>query len=818
MPRTLYITTELPYFPGQAGVMAMHIRHLSSQGVTGVVGPRYPHQPEDALQQLRDTVACSHWWPEHPQPGPLPSSLQSKPEWGWMKLLPHWLKSQLLYRLAGVHRYSADALAWRRVLVNLAPKILEALHTKRWNAVLLSQSTSAIWLTCLPASLARCVYFHDIRSDYLRRAPHGFTRHDVRRIRREERLAARTAEATVFVSELDRQRACSLLQPTGPTAVAPLCLDLDYFSGKPPATDSAPVILFTGHLAHPPNVDAVVHFLTSIWPRIVTAAPDARCRIVGAHPAAAVATAVQQSAKVELVANAPDIRPYFREARVYVVPMRFGGGVRNKILEAWAMGVPVVSTTMGAEGISALDGQNCWLRDTPEEFAAQVTALLKKPPPVAVSEAGRRCVEQQHSPGKSSPHLAAALIGATDIKRRSAPRILYDLRWLQPGKVGGVEQMTSALLDELAGFDREFEYRILGTRYGGQRWHFPRGFKHTTVYTDGPAARRLAWRDTCIERLASDLGEPPLTSPEIRALEFYTRLDFTIVHGLPCYVHPDLRRFPSVVTMHDLQHLHLPENFTPEDIATREKEYRESCRQADRVICISEFTRQDVHQRYGIPLDKLTTIWNLPPHPPAVRSTDKATGTLLARMGIASPYFYYPAQPWRHKNHTSLLKAMVLLDNRLPPGVKLVLTGQPFPVDHPAKPLLQDNLLRNRVVHLGYRSPAEVGALYQGAIAMVFPSLFEGFGLPILEAMQRRCPVACGTHTSLPEVAGDAAYFVDSLTPDSLAEVMLRMFSDPVLGTSLREKGILNLRRFDRRSLAEKTRTIYAAIHAEHFQ
>lgn len=816
MQRTLYITTELPYFPGQAGVMAMHIQHLATQGMTGVVGPRYPHQPEVALQKLRDTVGRSHWWPEHPQPGPLPFSPLPQGKWRWLELLPQWLKSRLLYRLVGVHRYSADALAWRRVLVNLAPKILEALQTDRWNTVLLSQSTSAIWMPFLPSSLARCVYFHDIRSDYLQRAPASFARRDLRRIMREERMAAETAEVTAFVSELDRQRALSLLQPNGPTEVVPLCLDLDYFRGKPHTTDSAPVVLFTGHLAHPPNVDAVVHFLTAIWPRIVAAVPGARCRIVGAQPVAAVTTAVQ-AAGVELLSNVPDIRPYFDEARVYVVPMRFGGGVRNKILEAWAMGVPVVSTTMGAEGISAVDGQNCWLRDAPEDFAAQVSALLRDSVPAKVPEAGRRCVEQQHSPKTSSPRLAAALAVATDRKRRSAPRILYDLRWLQPGKVGGVEQMTHALVDELAGFDREFEYRILGNRQVCQRWQFPRKFKHAAICTDGPTARRLIWRDSCIERLAADLGEPPLTSPEMRALEFYARLDFTVVHGLPCYVHPDLRRFPAVVTMHDLQHLHLPENFTPADIATREREYRESCQQADHVICVLEFTRQDVHQRYGIPLDKLTTIWNLPPHTQHVGLSDQAIGVLLARMNIAEPYFYYPAQPWLHKNHAALLEAMVLLDTRLPPRVKLVLTGQPFTADHPATPLLEDARLRGRAVHLGYRSPAEVAVLYHRAIAMVFPSRFEGFGLPLIEAMQHRCPIVCGQHTCLPEIAGDAALYTDISSPEALSAAILRIMSDSPLREKLRQRGTLNLRRFVRRSLAEKTRAIYASVHDKHF-
>jgi glycosyltransferase involved in cell wall biosynthesis len=811
MPKTLYITTELPYFPGQAGVMALHLGHLSANGVTGVVGPRYPHQPEDALQKLRDTVAHSHWWPEHPQPGPTPLATASSPSVAWVGRLPRRLQRWLLRRLTGLDRYSDDALAWRRVLVNLAPKILEALHTERWNSVLLSQSVSAAWLPYLPATLARCIYFHDIRSDYLQRAPRAFGRRDLRGIQREEREAATNTDAAAFVSELDRTRAINLLHAECPTGVAQLCIDLDYFEFHPVRSDVPPTVLFTGHLSHPPNIDAAVYFLTTIWPRIIAAVPAARCKIVGAHPAEPVKHAVTEATGVDLLANVPDIRPSFRDARVYVVPMRFGGGVRNKILEAWAMGVPVVSTTMGAEGLPACEGKNCWLRDPPADFAAQVADLLKGPPAATVPQAARAYVEQHHSSSASSPQLASLIASATARRRKSVPRVLFDLRWLESGKVGGVEQMTIELLRELGTSDRDFEYRLYGRERTCRALRFPRGFKHQIVSTDGPEARRRAWRNACINQLTSTLGEPPLTSEALQALDLYTRLDFTVVHGMPCYVHPDLRRFPSIVTMHDLQHLHYPEYFSEEDITTREREYRESCLRADHLICVSEFTRQDVHRRYGIPLEKMSTIWNLPPSP---TTFDRG---LIAAMGVRWPFLFYPAQPWLHKNHLGLLRAMRDALRELPAETHLVLTGQPFPIGHPARELLEAPELCGRVVHLGYRTSAEVAALYASAEALVFASRFEGFGMPVIEAMSHSCPVICGTHTSLPEIAGDAAHFVDVESPGALAEAMIAIGRDPGLRDRLRQKGRANVTRFDRRKLAGQTRAIYAMVHERHF-
>jgi glycosyltransferase involved in cell wall biosynthesis len=816
MPRILYLTTELPYFPGQGGMMALHVGHLVREEYIGVVGPRYAHQPESSLQSLRDTVHKSYWWPEHPVPGATPVDyVTSHPPIPWLKWLPKRIKKIVWRSLAGLSNYSDDALAWRMALVNLAPKLLEALDGHRWNVVLLSQSTSAPWFRFLPATLARCVYFHDIRSDYLRRAPTPPPQGQLQRILAEERLAATQSDAIAFISELDRNRAATLLRPSAPAAVVPICLNLDYFS-RQPAISTELVVLFTGHLAHPPNVDAVLYFLGAIWPRIV-AAQAAVFRVVGLQPAPELIAAMARSPSTVLVPNAPDIRPHFQSARVYVVPMRFGGGVRQKILEAWAIGIPVVTTTMGAEGIAAKDGENCWIRDQPGAFADQILALLHNPAPLGVLDAARTHVETHHSARASCPVMAGQLKAAVMKRRQQPPRVLYDLRWLLPGKSGGVEQMTRELVDEIASFDRTFHYRFHGSRQLLRRWRFPAGFSHRMICPDDPGPRWAVRRDAIAQSLAVDLSLPPLTSPALRALEWYARLDCTVVHGLPCLVHPDLRRFPSVVTMHDLQHLHRPEFFSPEDIAIREWEYRESCRLADHVICTSEFTRQDVHQRYGVSLDKLTTIWNLPPRLTGSRLEPNVTRRLLESMGITHRFLFFPAQPWQHKNHAGLLAAIRLIKDELPRDLKLVLTGQPFPLDHPATPLLLDPEIAPRVAHLGYRTPLEIVALYAAAEALIFPSLFEGFGMPVIEAMQQGCPVVCGSHTSLPEIAGEAALFVDVSSPTALADGILRITRDEALAKTMTARGTENLRRFDRRSLAEKTRAIYATVHENHF-
>lgn len=817
MPRILYVTTDLPYFPGQGGLMPLHLQYLSRSQFTGVVGPRYPHQPEDALQRLRDTVQRSYWWPEHPEPGEVPASQPPIPSSAvWIKFLPRSLRLRLLRQLTGLGNYSDEAMAWHIAIAQLAPKLLEALRAEHWNVVLLAQSTSAAWMRFLPSSMARCLYFHDVRADYLGKSPTPPNRGNLRRVLLEEQRAVREVDTLAFVSQHDLVRAEKLLTPPCPVAVAPICIDTEYFGYHPPAENSDPIVLFTGHLSHPPNVDAAVYFLSTIWPKITSAWPAARLKIVGLQPAQEVTAAVQGTQNVELIANVPDIRPYFRNARVYVVPIRYGGGVRQKILEAWAVGLPVVSTHLGADGIEAAGPETCWLQDDPSAFAAQTVELLRQPPPSAVLAKARQCVVDHYSQAVSSPVLEKQIAIAVKRRREAPARILYDLRWLREGKVGGVEQMTHELINEIASFDHTNEYRFFGRKASLDRWQFPAGFRQKSVYVDEVADQKRARRAGLINALAESVSLPHLATQELTALEIYTQLDFTVVHGLAGLVHPSLRQFPSVVTVHDLQHLDLPEFFTAEDIATREREYRASCQAASHVICVSEFTRQAVHRHYGIPLEKLSAIWNLPPkrNAPLGRS---AANRLLETMGVKAPFLFFPAQPWAHKNHLRLLQAIQLLDDSWPRDYSLILTGQPLPATHRAAELLANLAARKRVQHLGYRTAAEIDALYESAEAMIFPSLFEGFGLPLIEAMQHRCPIICGRHTSIPEIAGEAALFTDVTSAEKIAEAVLRITRDTDLRATLKLRGTENLRRFDRRALAEKTRAIYRSVHERHF-
>jgi glycosyltransferase involved in cell wall biosynthesis len=187
------------------------------------------------------------------------------------------------------------------------------------------------------------------------------------------------------VSEEDR-RTLLRLQPAALIGVVPNGVDTAHFSRAAlageragPLSLAASTLVFSGTLDFRPNVDAVLWFAREVLPRVRARRPEARLLVVGKRPAPALRALAEQGA-LTLTGEVPDARPYIAGAAVYVVPMRIGGGVRLKLLEALALETPVVSTGMGAEGVAGLRGdEHCLLADDPAGFAVAVLRLLDEP-------------------------------------------------------------------------------------------------------------------------------------------------------------------------------------------------------------------------------------------------------------------------------------------------------------------------------------------------------------------------------------------------------------------------------------------------------
>lgn len=215
-----------------------------------------------------------------------------------------------------------------------------------------------------------------------------------RKVRRDELAAWRDADGVAFTSRDDATLAGPLLGPV-PSAVIPNGVDVAHFRPRRDVAVEPGTLVFFGTLDYFPNQDGVRHLLADVWPRLAAAVPSARLRIIGPHPTPEVLA--WRGPRVEVVGCVEDLRPHLARAAVVVAPLRVGGGTRFKILEAMAMGRPVVSTTIGAEGLEVEDGRELLVADGPEAFAAAVRRVLADEPLArSLGAAGRALVERRY--------------------------------------------------------------------------------------------------------------------------------------------------------------------------------------------------------------------------------------------------------------------------------------------------------------------------------------------------------------------------------------------------------------------------------------
>lgn len=220
---------------------------------------------------------------------------------------------------------------------------------------------------------------HNVEHDLLRRVAltspsttrSAFNTIEYRKVRRLEQRIWRDATVTIATSERDAR---IITSTTGrETPVIPNGVDLDHFEFRERQPGSKQIV-FVGAMRHQPNADGAIWFATQVLPLVQQTVPDARFVIVGADPPPAVQTL--QSPHIEVTGRVEDVRPYLATAALAVVPLFSGGGTRLKILEAFATGVPVISTTIGAEGIEAVDRDHLLLAHDPQRFADGVNSLL----------------------------------------------------------------------------------------------------------------------------------------------------------------------------------------------------------------------------------------------------------------------------------------------------------------------------------------------------------------------------------------------------------------------------------------------------------
>jgi glycosyltransferase involved in cell wall biosynthesis len=339
-------------------------------------------------------------------------------------------------------------------------------------------------------------------------------------------------------------------------------------------------------------------------------------------------------------------------------------------------------------------------------------------------------------------------------------------------KIGGLRVYFNSLFDFLIENDTNNEYIFFFTE------------KNLDFLN---ALKSKKWTERCIE-----VANPLEIRGHLKKLDLYF-CPVGILDPRPVPV-------PSIYTLADIQDTFFPQFFTRRSLQARRIHYRNSMKMADRVITHSEFSKDTFVKHYRTDPRKIVRIYL-----GAERDfyTNNGGYGSPGIDGLPQRYVFYPANRWKHKNHRTLLEAIQILNTRYRDDISLVLTGEDPEYGFDVMAESRRLEITDRVISLGFVDKAALIRLYHNAACLCHPSLFEGFGIPLVEAMACGCPVVCSNTTSIPEVVGDAALLVDPLDAVDMAKSIHLVLTDRRLRTELSDRGRKRAQLFSPEKTAE---------------
>lgn len=366
---------------------------------------------------------------------------------------------------------------------------------------------------------------------------------------------------------------------------------------------------------------------------------------------------------------------------------------------------------------------------------------------------------------------------------------------LMAGARAGIGNVIYNLLKALAKVDKNNTYSIFAIDEGEtHEWLGPNQQVVPVDLQDKGSWARILWEQLV---LPSQTGK------------YHVDIMHFADYALPVL----FNKVPTIITVHDLAYKLYPETFSKGKLWTKLALIKPSLHKAAKIITVSENTKRDVMELYRIPEEKIAVIYNgvnlerFYPLPPA-----EVKNRLTERYGLEQGYILFIGTLEPRKNIRTVIKAYYLVRQQ---GIKqkLVIGGGKGWLYSDIYKLVQELNLVDHVIFTGYLPEEDLPLLYNGAGVFVYPSLYEGFGLPPLEAMACGTPVVTSAVSSLPEVVGDAGLLIQPTEEKALAEAISQVLLDKKLAAELKVRGVNRAQKFTWEQAAEKTLKVYQEVY-----
>ncbi|MGQ0740285.1 MAG: glycosyltransferase family 4 protein [Bacteroidota bacterium] len=300
------------------------------------------------------------------------------------------------------------------------------------------------------------------------------------------------------------------------------------------------------------------------------------------------------------------------------------------------------------------------------------------------------------------------------------------------------------------------------------------------------------------------------------------RLKIDLYHGLSHEIPMGIHKtgIKSVVTIHDLIHERHPGQYNPVDVKIYRRKFRYACGNADKVIAISRQTKSDIMEFYKTPEEKIVVCYQSCNPAFGQKFSEEEKRKIRGQYSLPEQFFLYVGAVIERKNLLNICKAMFLLRGQL--DIPLVVIGDGKKYKQQVKDYIKQNGIENRIIFLSespsvkslpsFQSAVDFPAIYQSAIAMIYPSFSEGFGIPVLEALWSKLPVITSNTSCLPEAGGEGAYYVNPASAGEIAGGMMKIYSDKQFAESMKEKGWQHAQNFTPQKSAEAVMNVYKSI------